>query len=162
MSEEDIEYREVGHLHRQKVLVTDVEVIVTGSLAMSGDYESRFPLESVSTMVHQGTMRSRAFHQYQATLFVTSAVAVVYHAIPGTTIFVLWGGLLTFLPIAFVVGCLATVRKYRFAAFTNDSGNVLFSVSCVGPHRRDFDTFVVELRRRVEQSRHSARAGALA
>jgi len=88
-------------------------------------------------------------------------VAVVYHAIPGTTIFVLWGGLVTFLPIAFLVGCLATVRKYRFAAFTNDSGNVLFSVSRVGPHREAFDAFVAELRRRVEQSRDAARAGAL-
>jgi hypothetical protein len=158
MSEQNLEYQEVGHLHRQKVRIAGEQAVVTGNLAMSGDYEARIPLEAISTMVSQGNMRSKAFHQYLAVMFATSAVAVVYHAIPGTTVFEFWGSFLTFLPSAFLVASLATIRKFRFAAFTNHSGSILFSVSQIGPHRQDFDTFIVELRHLVERSQPGSTA----
>jgi len=155
MSEEDFEYEEIGHWHRQKVLVVGEQAVVTGNITMSGDYESRFPLQTISNNVHQGTTRSVAFHQYVGVMFATIAVAVIYHAVPGTTVFRFWGGFLTFLPCAFLVASLATVRRFKYAAFTNDAGSVLFSVSQLGPQRQDFDAFIVALRRRVEQSRES-------
>lgn len=156
MADGQVEYTEVGHLHRQVVSLADAHAIVNGRLTLSGDYNAQFAFHDISTSVIQGRMRDRAFQQYAGALFLTFLVAVSYHAGHEAKILDFWGGLLTFLPTVFILACLVTVRKFRFAAFLNHAGTHLFSVSELGPQRRDFDNFVAELRHRVELSRGSA------
>jgi hypothetical protein len=155
MSQEQLEYKEVGHMHRQTVRVTDNEVLVSGNITMSGEYEHRTPLSVLSPRIHTTRMRGRFFQQYLACMWVSIAIAFIYHAIPGTTVYNFAGGLITFLPLTFLVASAATIRKFQTAYFSNDNGTAVFSVSQLGPQRADFDRFVANLQRRIEQARSS-------
>jgi|GEM_PF-5301106 len=149
MAEEPIlTYTDASLSRAQTLTLWPKKVHLKGRLFLRGDYEGSFPIEAISPNYQRVSMRDSVFWGNVWLFLISGGIAVLYHAIPGTTPDSQLGGFIAVLPIIAVFACLLTFRKVTLVQFLSPQGQLLFGLVKGGKEKDRFDEVVARL---VEQ-----------
>ncbi len=153
-------YTDTSLSRRQTLTLYEDRIQLEGKVFLQADYSASIELRSLSPDYHDVRVRDRFFWGSFLMLVGFAIVALVYHQFPWAELGSLVGGLLTFLPLAGLIGCLASFRKLRMAQFVSTHGQLVFSVAKSGKEKHRYEEVVATVAKQIRNAGSAEHADA--